>query len=369
MADQPSESPACCSTSAICASRRRSIPPGEAPKNIVHRPRRLADAREGQGARPDRRVRRRQVDHRPVVDGLWPRRRAHHRRRGHPQRPRHPQGRQGGLSQAARPRGLLCRAIGGRRLQPGAQADGPGGRGDAAAWHGDTGRGRKARRRAVQEAQPAEPRKHRRALSAPGVGRPVAARDDGDGAVLRAGPDRLRRADHGARRDDADRRAGGDQGRHPRHATSRRSTSPTTLPSSPRSRTRSWCCAMAGWSNGAAPARSSRSRARNTPTRWSSVHEIEHQEQKPGTHAVPVGQEHHRRLWPRPRQGAEERLGRHLSGPDAGGGRRIRLRQVDAGARHHRPAAARSRARSPSTARPLPAGSPTGPRRICASCR
>ena len=30
------------------------------------------------------------------------------------------------------------------------------------------------------------------------------------------------------------------------------------------------------------PRRSSRNRARNTPTRWSSVHEIEHAEQKPG---------------------------------------------------------------------------------------
>ena len=142
---------------------------------------------------------------------------------------------------------------------------------EASLLHGiaDTRRGREARRRAVQEAQPAQPRNHRRALPAPGVRRPVAARDDGDGAVLRAGPDRLRRADHRARRDDADRRAGGDQGRHPRHRTSRRSTSPTTSPSSPRSRTRSWCCATAGWSNGAAPARSSRSRARNTPTRWS----------------------------------------------------------------------------------------------------
>ena len=122
-----------------------------------------------------------------------------------------------GLPQAARPRGLLRRAVGGGGLQPGAPADGPGGRGLAAARRRHARRGRKARRRAVQEAQPAGPRKHRQALPAPGLGRPAAARDDGDGAVLRARPDRLRRADHGARRDHADRRAGGDQGRHPRH--------------------------------------------------------------------------------------------------------------------------------------------------------
>ena len=44
-----------------------------------------------------------------------------------------------------------------------------------------------------------------------------------------------------------------------------------------------------------------------------SVHEIEHEEQKPERHADPVGEERHRRLWRRPGQGAEERLGRHLA--------------------------------------------------------
>jgi hypothetical protein len=47
------------------------------------RRRRVADAREGQGAGADRRIRRRQVDHRPLGDGIWPWRRADHRRRGH----------------------------------------------------------------------------------------------------------------------------------------------------------------------------------------------------------------------------------------------------------------------------------------------
>jgi peptide/nickel transport system ATP-binding protein len=54
----------------------------------------------------------------------------------------------------------------------------------------------------------------------------------------------------------------------------------------------------------------------------------------------PVGQEHHRRLWRRQDRRSQGRLGRHLPRPDAGRRRRIRLGQVDAGARHHRPAAA-----------------------------
>ena len=100
-----------------------------------------------------------------------------------------------------------------------------------------------------------------------------------------------------------------------------------------------------------------------------SVHEIEHQEKKPGRHAVPVGEERHRRLWRRQGQGAEERLGRHLPGPDAGRGRRIRLRQVDAGARHHRPAAARAGHDHLRRQGRCRTGSPTAPRKICASCR
>ena len=71
-----------------------------------------------------------------------------------------------------------------------------------------------------------------------------------------------------------------------------------------------------------------------------SVHEIEHRRAEAGRNAVPVGQERHRRLWRRRGQGAEERLRRHFPGPDARRRRRIRLRQVDARPRHHRPAAA-----------------------------
>ena len=78
-----------------------------------------------------------------------------------------------------------------------------------------------------------------------------------------------------------------------------RSTSPTTSPSWRRCPTRSWCCATASWSNGAAPARSSRSRARNTPTRWSRCTRSSMHEQKPGTTPFLSVEERHRRLWRR----------------------------------------------------------------------
>jgi peptide/nickel transport system ATP-binding protein len=52
-----------------------------------------------------------------------------------------------------------------------------------------------------------DPGRHRRALSAPGLRRPAAAADGGDGAHRRPRPGDPRRADHGARRDHADRGA------------------------------------------------------------------------------------------------------------------------------------------------------------------
>ena len=100
-----------------------------------------------------------------------------------------------------------------------------------------------------------------------------------------------------------------------------------------------------------------------------SVHRIEHQEKAPARHADPVGEERHRRLWRRQGQGAEERLRRHPSRPDAGGGRRIRLRQVDARPRHHRPAAARAGLDHLRRQGAAEAGSPTAARSSCASCR
>ncbi len=152
-----------------------------------------------------------------VGHGLRPRRRQDHRRRGHHQRPRHPEGRQAWAEKAARQGSLLCRAVGGGGIQPRAQADGPGGRGHRRARRRLPRRGGKARQGTVPRTVAARSRSYRRPLSAPGFRRTAAARDDGDGAVLGTRPDRLRRADHRARRDDADRRAGGDQEGDPRH--------------------------------------------------------------------------------------------------------------------------------------------------------
>ena len=141
----------------------------------------------------------------------------HHRRRGGAQRPRHPEGRQGRAC-ASSAASEVCYVA-----QSAAAAFNPAHRlmdqvVEAALRHGIAQRApkRKSAPCAVPEARPARSGKHRRALPAPGVGRPAAARDDGDGALPRARPDRLRRADDRARRDHADRRARGDQARHRR---------------------------------------------------------------------------------------------------------------------------------------------------------
>ena len=120
-------------------------------------------------------------------------------------------------------------------------------------------------------ARPARPGQLRRALPAPGLGRPAAAGDDRDGALPEPRAHRLRRADDGARRDHPDRGAGRDQARDRGRPASPRSTSPTTSRWSPRSPTTSWCCATAGPSSTAPPGRSSRPRARTTPARLVNV--------------------------------------------------------------------------------------------------
>ena len=73
------------------------------------------------------------------------------------------------------------------------------------------------RRDALRPPRAAGSGQHRLPLPAPGLRRPAAARHDRHGHVLQAGPDRLRRAHHGARRHHPDRGAGGDQGRHRAH--------------------------------------------------------------------------------------------------------------------------------------------------------
>jgi hypothetical protein len=82
--------------------RGHRLSAGRRPARYRHRRWRLANLAERQGARPDRRIRRRQIDHRPVVDGLRPRRRPHHRRRSVPQWSRYSERRYQRLSQAAR---------------------------------------------------------------------------------------------------------------------------------------------------------------------------------------------------------------------------------------------------------------------------
>ena len=72
----------------------------------------------------------------------------------------------------------------------------------------DRGRGRCAR--SLQAPAAAQSRHDRRPLSAPGLGRPVAARHDRHGHVVPARPHHLRRADDGARRDHPGRSAGRD---------------------------------------------------------------------------------------------------------------------------------------------------------------
>ena len=69
-------------------------------------------------------------------------------------------------------------------------------------------------------------------------------------------------------------------------------------------------------------------------------------------------------------QGAARRFHASAQGPDAGDRRRKRLRQIDAGPRHHRPPAADRKARSPSTARSLPRALKGAHRRTsCAASR
>ena len=169
----------------------------------------------------------------------------------------------------------------------------------------------------------------------------------------RARPHRLRRADHGARRHHPDRGAGRDQGRASASTAPRRSTSPTTSPSSPRSPTASWCCATAMVEEGPTPP-DPRTTPREDYTqragRRARACEHAEAEQARASRRCSQVQRRRRRLRRRCVKVLDGRHPRRPRGPDGRGGRRIRLRQVDARPRHHRPAAADRRARSASTA-------------------
>ena len=98
-------------------------------------------------------------------------------------------------------------------LQPGPPADRPVSRRSACVHARDArGRGEATRSSSIRRLRLPNPETIGQRYPAPGLGRAAAAGDDGDGDGLPARPDRLRRADHGARRDHADRGAGGDPG-------------------------------------------------------------------------------------------------------------------------------------------------------------
>ena len=201
---------------------------------------------------------------------------------------------------------------------------------------------------------------------APGLGRPVAARHDRHGDVLPPRPHHLRRADDGARRHDAGRGAGGDQGHRPTSSTRRRSTSPMTWRWWRRWPIASWSCATAGWSRRPRPARCSASRASTyTKSLW-AVRSCASRgagrrrcccastTSTPPTADVPGAARRERQV---PR-------GRTVAVVGEFG-----LRQVDARARDHRPPAAESGARSSFDGQPLPPTLEARPRSCCAASR
>ena len=150
------------------------------------RRRRLARARAGRGAGPDRRIRRRQVDHRPRGARLWARRLPHRRRRGRCSTARTSwqlAGRQVRELRGA-PRRLRG-AVGRRRLQSGAQLIEPARRSAGPARRDGARRGASSTRRRACSPRLGlpEPETFGKPLSAPGLGRPAAARHDRHGAV------------------------------------------------------------------------------------------------------------------------------------------------------------------------------------------
>ena len=110
-------------------------------------------------------------------------------------------------ARAARPHGRLHRAERGGVVQPLAHDPRPGRRAGAPPRHDAARRGGAEGDRAVPRARAARSGDDRRALPAPGLGRPAAAADGGDGADHRPRGRHPRRADDRARRDDADRGA------------------------------------------------------------------------------------------------------------------------------------------------------------------
>ncbi len=165
----------------------------------------LVPAQPRRGDRADRRIRRRQVDHRPRLDGLYAPRLLHRRRRDRVRRRGRAHDDRGAAPAPARPAHLLHRPERGGFVQSRHDADAAGdGTGDTAR-RAQRRRGAQGSDQPVQAARSARPRAHRRALSASGLRGAAAARDGGDGDGRPARHRRVRRADHRARRDDAGR--------------------------------------------------------------------------------------------------------------------------------------------------------------------
>ncbi len=200
-------------------------------------------------------------------------------------------------------------------------------------------RGRARRGRALPPDAAAEPRRDRLPLSAPGLGRPAAAGDDGDGDGLPARPDHLRRADHRARRHHPDRGAGGD----PRHRRAVRHRGDLHHPR-PRGggadgRPHQGAAAAATRSRRPTRADAGGAAGRTTPSRSGRCAAMHGRQQPPAT-GTPLVSVRGVTAGLRQGAGAEGRQLRHPRPPHRRGGGRDRLGQVDRRPRHHRPAAA-----------------------------
>ena len=128
----------------------------------------------------------------------------------------HPHDQRRGAARVARAQDRLYRTERRGLVQSRAHADGAGLRGGDPPWRAVAGGGARRGDQPFQTARSAEPRDDRRALSASGLRRTVAARDGGDGDGRQARHSDLRRADDRARRDDAGRVPGRVSQAHPR---------------------------------------------------------------------------------------------------------------------------------------------------------
>lgn len=143
---------------------------------------------KGLRLRPDQRGRRRQIDHRPGLDGLWPRRCAHHRRRGHPQSRRHLKAASRDCARCAAARFALSRSRP-RPLSTRAPADGPGCRSGAVARR--RGRAEADKHAACFKNSACRTPRTSAAVTRTRSRAAVAVSDDGHGPMLRTQPDRL----------------------------------------------------------------------------------------------------------------------------------------------------------------------------------